>query len=49
MDEYVALLRESDELEALKAHDAAKSDPDDTIPLDQALAEIEKIGSGLLR
>ena len=42
MDEYTALLQELEELEALKAYDAAKSDPDDAIPLDQALAEIEK-------
>ena len=42
MDEYATLLQELEELEALKAYDAAKSDPDDTIPLDQALAEIEK-------
>ncbi len=42
MDEYAALLQELEELEALKAYDAAKSDPDDAIPLDQALAEIEK-------
>ena len=42
MDEYAALLRELEELEALKAYDAAKSTPDDAIPLDQALAEIEK-------
>lgn len=42
MDEYPTLPQESEELEALKAYDAAKSTPDDAIPLDQALAEIEK-------
>ncbi len=42
MDEYITVLQELEELEALKAYDAAKSDPDDAIPLDQALAEIEK-------
>ena len=42
MDEYATLLQELEELEALKAYDAAKSAPDDAIPLDQALAEIEK-------
>ena len=42
MDEDATLLQESEELEALQAYDAAKSDPDDAIPLDQALAEIEK-------
>ena len=49
MDEYAELLQELEELEALRAYDAAKSDPDEAIPLDQVLAEIEKIGSGLLR
>lgn len=42
MDEYLTLLQELEELEALKAYDAAKSDPDDAIALDQALAKIEK-------
>ncbi len=42
MDAYITLLQELEELEALKAYDAAKSTPDDAIPLDQALAEIEK-------
>ena len=42
VDEYATLLQELEELEALKAYDAAKSDPDDAIPLDQALAKIEK-------
>ena len=37
-----SLPRELEELEALKAYDAAKSTPDDAVPLDQALAEIEK-------
>ena len=42
MDEHATVLRESEELEALKTYDAVKSTPDDAIPLDQALAEIEK-------
>ena len=42
MDEHITLPRKLEELEALKAYDAAKSDPDDAIPLDQALAETEK-------
>ena len=42
MDEYAKLLRELEELESLKAYDAAKSTQDEAIPLEQALAEIEK-------
>ncbi len=42
MDEYAKLLRELEELESLKAYDAAKSIHDEAIPLEQALAEIEK-------
>ena len=42
MGEYITLLQELEELEELKAHDAAKSDPGEAIPLDQALAETEK-------
>ena len=42
MDEYAKLLRELEELESLKAYDAAKSTYDEAIPLEQALAEIEK-------
>ena len=42
MDEYAKLLRELEELESLKAYDAAKSTHDEAIPLEQALAEIEK-------
>jgi hypothetical protein len=42
MDEYAKLLQELEELESLRAYDAAKSTHDETIPLEQALAEIEK-------
>ncbi len=42
MDEYAKLLRELEELESLKAYDAAKSTYDEALPLEQALAEIEK-------
>ncbi len=42
MDEYAKLLQELEELESLKAYDAAKSTQDEAIPLEQALAEIEK-------
>ena len=36
------LLQELEELESLKACDAAKSSGDEVIPLEQALAEIEE-------
>ena len=42
MEEYEKLLQELEELESLRAYDAAKSSGDEAIPLDQALAEIEK-------
>lgn len=42
MEEYEKLLQELEELESLKAYDAAKSSADEAIPLDQALAEIEE-------
>ena len=42
MDEYAKLLQELEELESLKAYDAAKSTQAEAIPLEQALAEIEK-------
>ena len=42
MEEYEKLLQELEELESLKACDAAKSSGDEVIPLEQALAEIEE-------
>ena len=42
MEGYEKLLRELEELESLRAYNAAKSSRDEAIPLDQALAEIEK-------
>ena len=42
MEEYEKLLQELEELESLKAYDAAKSSGDEVIPLDQALAEIDE-------
>ncbi len=41
MGEYEKLLQELEELESLKAYDAAKSSADEAILLDRALAEIE--------
>ena len=40
MEDYEKLLQE---LESLKAYDAAKASGDEAIPLDQALAEIEEL------
>ena len=42
IEEYEKLLQELEELESLKAYDAAKSSGDEVIPLDQALAEIDE-------
>jgi hypothetical protein len=39
---YQKLLEELEELEAIRAYDAAKSSGDEVLPLEQALAEIEK-------
>ena len=43
MEEYEKLLEELEELESLRAYDAAKSSSDEVIPLDQALAEIDEL------
>ena len=43
MEDYEKLLQELEELESLKAYDAAKASGDEAIPLDQALAEIEEL------
>ena len=40
--EYRNLLEELEELETLRAYDAAKSSGDEPIPFDQAVAEIEQ-------
>lgn len=42
MEEYEKLLQELEELESLRAYDAAKSSGDEVIPLEQALAEIDE-------
>ena len=43
MEEYEKLLQELEELESLKAYDAANSSGDEVIPLEQALAEIDEL------
>ena len=42
--DYRRLLEELEELETLRAYDAAKASGDQTIPFDQAVAEIESDG-----
>ncbi|MCG3203034.1 MAG: hypothetical protein NFCOHLIN_02951 [Gammaproteobacteria bacterium] len=41
MDEYRKLLEEVEELEAIRAYDAARASGDEEIPFEQAVAEIE--------
>jgi hypothetical protein len=41
--EYRKLLEELEELETLRAYDAAKSSGNEAIPFEQAVAEIEKM------
>ncbi|MFQ6000618.1 MAG: type II toxin-antitoxin system Phd/YefM family antitoxin [Anaerolineae bacterium] len=42
IDEYERLLEELEELESIRAYDAAKASKDETIPFDQAISEIEQ-------
>ncbi len=42
INEYNKLLEELEELESIRAFDAAKSSGDEAIPFEQAVAEIEK-------
>jgi hypothetical protein len=41
IEAYRQLLEEVEELEAIRAYDAAKASGDEAVPLEQALAEIE--------
>jgi hypothetical protein len=41
IEDYRRLLEDVEELEAIRAYDAAKASGDEAIPLEQALAEIE--------
>ena len=41
IEDYRQLLGEVEELEAIRAYDAAKASGDEAVPLEQALAEIE--------
>ncbi len=40
--EYDRLLALAEELEAIRAYDSAKSSGDEAVPLEQALAEVER-------
>ena len=40
--EYQKLIEEAEELEAIRAYDAAKAAGDDAIPFEQAITEIER-------
>ena len=42
IDDYRKLLEGLEELESIKAYDAAKSSGDEAIPFDQAVREIEQ-------
>lgn len=42
IEDYHKLLEELEELDALRAYDAAKASGDEALPLEQALTEIEQ-------
>jgi len=42
MDEYRNVLADLEELESLRAFDAAKASKDEAVPFDQAIREIEQ-------
>ena len=42
LSEYKRLLEEAEELEAIRAYDAAKAAGDEAIPFEQAVTEIER-------
>ncbi|OFV97038.1 MAG: hypothetical protein A3H28_11075 [Acidobacteria bacterium RIFCSPLOWO2_02_FULL_61_28] len=42
MDEYRRILGELEELESMRAFDAAKASKDEAVPFDQAIREIEQ-------
>jgi hypothetical protein len=42
MDDYRRILEELEELESIRAYDAAKSSGDEVIPFEQAVEEIER-------
>lgn len=42
MNEYQRMLRELEELESIRAYDAAKKSQDEVIPFEDAIKEIER-------
>lgn len=42
IDEYRRILAELEEIESIRAYDAAKASKDEVIPFDQAVREIEE-------
>jgi hypothetical protein len=42
MEEYAGILAELEELESIRAFDAAKASKEEAIPFDQAIREIEQ-------
>lgn len=42
LDVWRGVLAEMEELDDLRAYDAAKANPSDTVPFEQAVAEIEQ-------
>lgn len=42
LEDYQRLLTELEELESIRAYDAAKASGDEAIPFEQAVAEIER-------
>jgi len=42
IEDYQRLLQEIEELESIRAYDAAKASGDEAIPFEQAVAEIER-------
>ena len=44
IEEYRGILEELEELDAIRAYDAAKASGEEPIPLEQALAEVERDG-----
>ncbi len=42
IDQYQKILEELEELESVRAYDAAKAAQDESVPLDQAIKEIEQ-------
>ena len=42
LDAYRHLLEEAEELDAIRAYDAAKASGDEAIPFEQAVADIER-------